>query len=69
MLEKKTSNGRNNSKLMRDIPVTVSECRPLELVLVTTGDNLRNGKFVPSKKRYRENFKRSNKFCDSALQT
>ena len=67
-LQKKASAGNKKKKIFRDLPITVTEVRPLELVAITTRDNLKNGKYVKGSKRYKTNFEVDDKFKDTVMQ-
>ena len=66
-LTKKISTKSKKRSVIRSVQVVVSECRPLELAVVSVTDDLSAGNFVPSEKRFREFWKRSDLFIDSIL--
>ena len=67
MLQKKISTGKKIKNITREVPVTVSEARPLELFSITTSENLSAGRFVASHLRYRVPFNLDSRFEDVAV--
>jgi hypothetical protein len=65
LLQKKIATPKKKENLFQDVNVTVTKARPLELLALTTSDNMRAGKYVRSQEKFKAPLTVHNMFNDT----